>query len=96
MAINKHPVVITNHGHKQTLCYNTWLLSPTIVINKHPVITIWLLSPTMLINKYSVITTWLLLPTMVDIMIPYILDMDHARKLTFSSYVHLPSINKMF
>ena len=26
----------------------------------------------------------------------YISAMDHARKLKFSSYIHLPSINKMF
>ena len=26
----------------------------------------------------------------------YISAMDHARKLKFSSYVYLPSINKMF
>ena len=32
----------------------------------------------------------------VDIMILYTSAMDHARKLKFSSYVHLPSINKMF
>ena len=32
----------------------------------------------------------------VDIMMLYISDRDHARKLKFSSYVHLPSINKMF
>ena len=29
-------------------------------------------------------------------MILYISAMDHARKLKLSSYVHLPSINKMF
>ena len=29
-------------------------------------------------------------------MMLYISAMDHARKLKFSSYVHLPSINKMF
>ena len=32
----------------------------------------------------------------VDIMMLYISAMDHTRKLKFSSYVHLPSINKMF
>ena len=32
----------------------------------------------------------------VDIMMLYISAMDHARKLKFSSHVHLPSINKMF
>ena len=32
----------------------------------------------------------------VDIRMPYISGRDHARKLKFSSYVHLPSINKMF
>ena len=32
----------------------------------------------------------------VDIMMLYISAMDHARKFKFSSYVHLPSINKMF
>ena len=31
-----------------------------------------------------------------DIMMLYISAMDQARKLKFSSYVHLPSINKMF
>ena len=32
----------------------------------------------------------------VDIMMLYISVRDHARKLKFSSDVHLPSINKMF
>ena len=32
----------------------------------------------------------------VEIIKLYISTMDHARKLKFSSYVHLPSINKMF
>ena len=32
----------------------------------------------------------------VDIMMLYISAMDHTRKLKFSTYVHLPSINKMF
>ena len=32
----------------------------------------------------------------VDIMMLYISAMDHARNLKFSSYVHLPSINKIF
>ena len=32
----------------------------------------------------------------VDIMMLYISARDHARKLKFSSYVHVPSINKMF
>ena len=32
----------------------------------------------------------------VDIMMLYISVRDHARKLKFSSYVHLPSVNKMF
>ena len=32
----------------------------------------------------------------VDIMMLYISVRDHARKLKFSSSVHLPSINKMF
>ena len=32
----------------------------------------------------------------VDTMMLYISVRDHARKLKFSSYVHLPSINKMF
>ena len=32
----------------------------------------------------------------VDIMMLYILALDHARKLKFCSYIHLPSINKMF
>ena len=32
----------------------------------------------------------------VDTMMFYILAMDHARKLKFSVYVQLPSINKMF
>ena len=32
----------------------------------------------------------------VDIIMPYISAMDHAIKLKFSSYVHLPSTNKMF
>ena len=32
----------------------------------------------------------------VDIMMLYISAMDQARKLRFSSYVHLPSTNKMF
>ena len=32
----------------------------------------------------------------VNIMMLYISGMDHARKLKFSSYVHLPSTNKMF
>ena len=32
----------------------------------------------------------------VDIMMLYISATDHARKLKFCSYVHLPSINKMF
>ena len=32
----------------------------------------------------------------VDIMMLYISVSDHARKLKFSSYAHLPSINKMF
>ena len=31
----------------------------------------------------------------VDIMMLYISDRDHARKVKFSSYVHLPSINKI-
>ena len=31
-----------------------------------------------------------------DIMMLYISAMDHANKLKFSSYVHPPSINKMF
>ena len=31
----------------------------------------------------------------VDIMILYISGLDYARKLKFSSNVHLPSINKM-
>ena len=31
-----------------------------------------------------------------DIMMLYISGIDHARKFKFSSYVHLPSINKMF
>ena len=29
-------------------------------------------------------------------MMLYISAMDHARNLKFSSYVHLPSVNKMF
>ena len=32
----------------------------------------------------------------VDIMMLNISAIDHARKLKFSSYVHLPSRNKMF
>ena len=32
----------------------------------------------------------------VDIMKLYISALDHARKLKFSNYVHLVSINKMF
>ena len=32
----------------------------------------------------------------VDIMMLYISAMDHARKSQFSSYVHLPFLNKMF
>ena len=32
----------------------------------------------------------------VYILMLYISAMDHARKLKFSSYIHLPSINKMF
>ena len=32
----------------------------------------------------------------VDIKMLYTSAMEHARKLKFSSYVHLPSINKMF
>ena len=32
----------------------------------------------------------------VDIMMFYISATDHARKLKFSSYVHLSSMNKMF
>ena len=32
----------------------------------------------------------------VAILMNYILAMDHARKLKFSSDVHLPFINKMF
>ena len=32
----------------------------------------------------------------IDIMMLYISAMGHARKLKFISYVHLPSINKMF
>ena len=32
----------------------------------------------------------------VDIMMLYISVRDHARKLKFSSYVHLPPINNMF
>ena len=32
----------------------------------------------------------------VGIMMLYISAMDHARKLKFSSYVHLPSVNKTF
>ena len=32
----------------------------------------------------------------VDIMMLYISVRDHARKLKFCSYIHLPSINKMF
>ena len=32
----------------------------------------------------------------VDIMKLYISGRDHARKLKFSSYVHLPSVNKIF
>ena len=32
----------------------------------------------------------------IDIMMLNISARDHARKLKFSSYVHLPSINKMF
>ena len=32
----------------------------------------------------------------VDILMLYISGRDHYRKLKFSSYVHLPSINKMF
>ena len=31
----------------------------------------------------------------VDIMKLYISALDHARKLKFSNYVHLPSTNKM-
>ena len=31
----------------------------------------------------------------VDNMMLYISAMDHARKLKFSSYVHLPPINRM-
>ena len=34
--------------------------------------------------------------SMFDIMMLYISAMDLARKLKFSSYVHLPSINEMF
>ena len=32
----------------------------------------------------------------VNIMMLYISAMDHASKLKFSSFVHLPSINKTF
>ena len=32
----------------------------------------------------------------VDIIMLFISGRDHARKLKFSIYVHLPSINKMF
>ena len=32
----------------------------------------------------------------VGIMMLYVSVRDHARKLKFSSYVHLPSTNKMF
>ena len=32
----------------------------------------------------------------VDIMMLHISAMDHARKLQFSSYVHLPPVNKIF
>ena len=32
----------------------------------------------------------------VDIMMLYISVRDHARKLKFCSYIHLPSINKVF
>ena len=35
-------------------------------------------------------------PFNVYIMVVYISAMDHASKLKFSSYVHLPPINKMF
>ena len=33
--------------------------------------------------------------SMLDIMMLYISALDHARNLKFSSYVHLPSINKI-